>query len=261
MITAVIIDDEARNIALFSYYLEKYCPNVSLEACFTHKAKAINYLRSKKPDVLFLDIVLDNGSGFDILDEVGFNDMHVVLCTAHDEFALRAIRYQVVDYLLKPLEIQELISTVNLIEKKLEIKNNKQIFDASLFSQFAQSRVTSQQRFPIQNKGSIEFVLVEDIFSIESHKGTEKVEMTLRHHKKGEYTLINQTLAQMENKLPNSVFHRVSRTCFVNVMAIESINRNTQYFCTLLNGHRFVIPRNGYKGLLRFMEKIYETTI
>ena len=92
MITAVIIDDEARNIALFSYYLEKYCPNIILEACFSKKAKAINYLRSKKPDVLFLDIVLDNGSGFDILDEVGYDDMQVVLCTAHDEFALRAIR-------------------------------------------------------------------------------------------------------------------------------------------------------------------------
>ena len=261
MITAVIIDDEARNIALFSYYLEKYCPNVSLEACFSKKAKAINYLRSKKPDVLFLDIVLDNGSGFDILDEVGYDDMQVVLCTAHDEFALRAIRYQVVDYLLKPLEIQDLISTVNLIEKKFEVNNKKQVFDASLISQFSQARLTSQQRFPLQNKGSIKFVMVEDILSVESHKGTEKVEMTLRHHKKGEFTLINQTLAQMEKKLPNSVFHRVSRTCFVNVMAIESINRNTQYTCTLLNGHRFIIPRNGYKGLLRFMEKVYETTI
>lgn len=259
--TAVVVDDEARNIALFSYYLEKYCPNVQLEACFSKKAKAISYLRSKKPDILFLDIVLDNGSGFDVLDEVGFNDMQVVLCTAHDEFALRAIRYQVVDYLLKPLEIQELISTVNLIEKKLEVKNNKQIFNASLFSEFTKSRVSSQQRFPIQNKGAIEFVLIEDILSVESHKGTEKVEMTLRHHKKGEYTLVNKTLAQMEKKLSGSTFYRLSRACYINILAIETIHRNTQYMCTLLNGHRIIIPRNRYKSLLSVMEKVYETTI
>ena len=72
---------------------------------------------SNKPDILLLDIVLDEGSGFDILDEVSCNEMQVVMCTAHDEFALRAIRYQVVDYLLKPLGIQDLIATVNKIEK------------------------------------------------------------------------------------------------------------------------------------------------
>jgi len=75
LLTAVIVDDEARNIALFSYYLEKYCPNITLEASFSKKKNAINYLISKKPDILFLDIVLDEGSGFDILDEVGHDGM------------------------------------------------------------------------------------------------------------------------------------------------------------------------------------------
>ena len=84
MFTAVIVDDEARNIALFSYYLEKYCPNINVVASFSKKSNAIRYLTSNKPDILFLDIVLDEGSGFDVLDEVGHEDMQVVMCTAHD---------------------------------------------------------------------------------------------------------------------------------------------------------------------------------
>lgn len=93
MLTAVIVDDEARNIALFSHYLEKYCPNVKLEASFSKKSIAVDYLISNKPDILFLDVVLDKGSGFDVLDEVGYENMQVVICTAHDEFA--AMRYSV----------------------------------------------------------------------------------------------------------------------------------------------------------------------
>ena len=77
-------------------------------------------MRNNKPDILFLDIVLDVGSGFDILEDIDYEDIRVVMCSAHDEFALKAIRYQVTDYLLKPLEIQDLISTVEKIQKKIK---------------------------------------------------------------------------------------------------------------------------------------------
>ena len=70
LLTAEIVDDEARNIALLSYCLEKYCPEVSLVASFTKKSKAISHLRNNNHDILFLDIVIDVGSGFDILEEI-----------------------------------------------------------------------------------------------------------------------------------------------------------------------------------------------
>jgi len=261
LFTAVIVDDEARNIALFSYYLEKYCPNIEVEASFTKKEKAIRYLTNTKPDILFLDIVLDEGSGFDILDEVGHEDMHVVMCTAHDEFALRAIRYQVVDYLLKPLEIQDLVVTVDKIEKKLKSAGEKHVFDASLFSKFPKTKSTVQQRLPISDVGIIDFVALEDIMCIESRKGTIKTEMILRHHEKGEFMTVNQPLHILENKLPGTMFLRISRTCVVNVAAIVAIHRNTQYTCTLTNGYRASISRKGYKALIPFIEKMYETSL
>ncbi len=261
MLNAVIVDDEARNIALFSYYLEKYCPNIKVEASFSKRSRAVRYLTSHKPDILFLDIVLDEGSGFDLLDEVGHEDMQVVMCTAHDEFALRAIRYQVVDYLLKPLEIQDLIATVDKIEKKLNSSEGKQVFDASILSQF-QNLNGLNNRFAFSDRFAIDFVSLDDILCIETQKGRDKCEVVLNHHEKGDFLLINQSIFEMEQKLSsNTNFFRVSRTCIVCVSAISSILRNNKYTLILTNGKRIVIPRKGYKALIDFIEKAYETTL
>jgi len=262
LLTAVIVDDEARNIALFSYYLEKYCPNIILEASFSKKKNAINYLISKKPDILFLDIVLNEGSGFDILDEVGHDGMQVVMCTAHDEFALRAIRYQVVDYLLKPLEIQDLIATVNKIETKLQSANGKQVFDADLLPQFNAVKGGPSQRFTFSDKFSIDFVSVDDIICVETHKGKDKAEMILKNHEKNDFILVNMSLQEIEKKLQHTnSFFRVSRTSLVCISAIKSILKNTQYTVVLSNGKKIFISRRGYKALVEFIEKAYETKV
>lgn len=262
MLTAVIVDDEARNIALFSYYLEKYCPNIKLEASFSKKKNATKYLISNKPDILFLDIVLDEGSGFDILDEVGYHEMQVVMCTAHDEFALRAIRYQVVDYLLKPLEIQDLIATVNKIEKKLQSTNDKQVFDADLLTQFNAVKGGPSQRFTFSDRFSIDFVSVDDIICVETHKGKDKAEMILKSHEKNDFKLVNMSIQEIEKKLQHTKsFFRVSRTSLVCISAIKSILRNAQYTIVLSNGKKIFISRKGYRALIDFIEKVYETKV
>jgi two-component system LytT family response regulator len=261
LISAVIVDDEARNIALLSHCLEKYCPQVSLVASFTKKKKAISHLRNNKPDILFLDIVLDSGSGFDILEEIDHEDIRVVMCSAHDEFALKAIRYQVTDYLLKPLEIQDLISTVEKIEKRIAKYKKRQVYDSSHFTSFNNAMPTINQRIAISEKSSVDFVSIDEILCVETHNGTHKTEIVLKHHAKREHIVVGKPLLEMEKKLPQSIFFRVSRTSIVNVTAIRTIHRNVQYTHTLTNGYRIQIPRAGYKLLISFMEKIYQTII
>lgn len=262
LLTAVIVDDEARNIALFSYYLEKYCPNIKLVASFLKKSKAIDYLLSKKPDILFLDIVLDHGSGFDILDEICCDDTQVVMCTAHDEFALRAIRYQVVDYILKPIEIQDLIATVDKIDKKLKSANGKQVYDAEVLSQFNLGSRNISQRFALSDRFSIDLISVEDIICVETHKGKEKTEVMLKSHDKNEFIIANVSIQEAEKKLQSTkTFFRVSRSTLVCVTAIKSILRNVQYTIVLSNEKRIFISRKGYRELVDFIEKTFETKV
>lgn len=262
MLTAVIVDDEARNIAILFYYLEKYCPKIKLIASFSKKNKAVQYLLSNKPDILFLDIVLDRGSGFDILDEVNHTDMQIVMCTAHDEFALRAIRYQVVDYLLKPVEIQDLISTVDTIEKKHKSTNGTQVYDAELLAQLNSKRVSVPKHLTASNRFSIDFVSIDEIICVETHKGKDKTEVVLTCHGKDDFLLLNMSIQEVEKRLQGTkTFFRVSRSCVVCITAIKSILRNVQYTIVLTNGKKIYISRNGYRTLVDFIEKTYETEV
>ena len=130
-------------------------------------------MRNNKTDILFLDIVLDVGSGFDILEDIDYEDIRVVMCSAHYEFALKAIRYQVTDYLLKPLEIQDLISILEKIQKKINKHKERQVYDSSHFSSFNGSLAAINQRIAIAEKSSIDFVSVDVILCGETSKGTQ----------------------------------------------------------------------------------------
>ena len=87
-------------------------------------------------DILFLDLILDEGTGFDLLDQIDYADLHIVICTAHDEFALKAIQYEVVDYLLKPIEIKDLQQTIAKIKDKRK-QDEKPLYDAKAISKFS----------------------------------------------------------------------------------------------------------------------------
>ena len=124
----ILIDDEPWNLELLTYYIEKYCADLQIEAAFSKRVEAEKYLKDKNNrsavDILFLDLILDEGTGFDLLDQIDFAHLHIVICTAHDEFALKAIQYEVVDYLLKPIEIQDLQNTIEKIKANINKRKN-----------------------------------------------------------------------------------------------------------------------------------------
>ena len=170
---------------------------------------------------------------------------------------LCAIRYQVVDYLLKPIEIQDLIVTVNKIEAKSKSRNGKQVFDADLLTQLSTGHRPIPQRFAMSDRSSIDFVSLDDIICVETHKGKDKTEVVVKGHEKNEFILSNTPIKEVEKKLQSTgTFFRVSSSCLVCVTAIKSILRNDQYTIVLTNGKKIFISRNGYKTLIDFMEKI-----
>ena len=106
------------------------------------------------------------------------------MCSAHDEFALKAIRYQVTDYLLKPLEIQDLISTVEKIQKRIKKHKERQVYNSSHYRSLNGSLAATNHRIAISEKSSVDFVSVDEIMCVETHKGTHKSEIVLKHHAK-----------------------------------------------------------------------------
>ena len=131
---AILIDDEKNNLDLLSHFVKKYCLDVEIVSeCLTYQDALID-IDELKPDLLFLDIVLDENTAFDLLKEVKFKKYNIIFTTAYDEYAINAFKYNTADYLLKPILIDDLITAVgkiNIRSKAMDYLDSSQITNLS----------------------------------------------------------------------------------------------------------------------------------
>ena len=118
MFKAILVDDERMSLEVLAIKLRKLAPEMEILATFQSSEEAVVGIRQLKPDVLFLDIEMPQMNGFQVLETVGDIPFALVFVTAYDRFALKAFKYSALDYLLKPIDTQELIATVHKIEKQ-----------------------------------------------------------------------------------------------------------------------------------------------
>ena len=118
MIKAIIIDDEIHSIETLEWKLKNYCKDVDVVATFTNPAEGLQHIDQNKIDLLFLDIEMPGMTGFDLLQKVSNFTFDVIFTTAYDEYGIRAIKYSALDYLLKPVQVDELIEAISKFQKK-----------------------------------------------------------------------------------------------------------------------------------------------
>ncbi|NJO90168.1 MAG: response regulator [Chloroflexia bacterium] len=128
MINALIIDDEAHCVEALMILLNKYCPNVNVISTCTDGECGLKSIEEHQPDLVFLDIAMPKMGGFDMLSRLDKIDFEIIFTTAYDNFAIKAFKVSAVDYLLKPVDKQELINAVNVAEERIELqKQNRQL--------------------------------------------------------------------------------------------------------------------------------------
>ena len=118
MITAIIIDDEAKGRLALREKLSHYCPQVQLQAEASNGQEALLMIQQLKPQLIFLDIEMPRMNGFEMLNALPEKNFHVIFTTAYDQYAIKAIKYAAFDYLLKPIDIEELKIAVEKIAGK-----------------------------------------------------------------------------------------------------------------------------------------------
>ena len=121
---AVIVDDEKDSREILSNYLKKYCPDVNVCGFGESVSTGLEAIKKHNPDIVFLDIEMPYGNGFDLLDKAGDLTFEVVFVTAFDNYAIQALNQSAAYYLLKPIDIDELIKAVEKIKNERESKNN-----------------------------------------------------------------------------------------------------------------------------------------
>jgi two-component system LytT family response regulator len=119
MIKAIIIDDEKTSRETLKGLLKRYCKNVEITAEADGYQSGVETIKILKPDVIFLDIQMPDGSGFKLLDDIGEIDFEVIFSTAYDQFAIKAFKYSALDYLLKPINPEDLITSIDKLEQRM----------------------------------------------------------------------------------------------------------------------------------------------
>ncbi len=206
--SALIVDDEiiARDVVI--HLLEKHCPNVEVVGTADGVETALTQIRKLKPSIVFLDIKMKDGNGFELLDRFHKSNFHVVFMTAYDEFALKAFRYNALDYLLKPIESGDLVQTIARIEDLTNhnIRNFRSRVDTEDFDTIVLCQKYEYHR-----------VKLRDIIYCQSDDNYTNFIITERK----DPILCAKTLKHFEQLLPSNQFIRIHQRYLVNISAIK----------------------------------------
>jgi len=247
-ITAVIIDDEISNIILLENYLNKYCPLVDLIGEANTISSAVTLINTKKPKLIFLDIMLDEGTGFDVLEEVTHKDSKVIFVSSHNEYAIKAFKYSAIDYVLKPIEIEDLILAVNKAYDDID----KEIYTNTVQLDMVNKSLEVKEPLnfiAIPSIDKIEFIKIEDIIYLQSDG-----RYTVFFLKDGKKIVASRNLGEYENIIDKNLFFRIHNSYIVNLKHVVSINKRDGVYCEMINRISLPIAKRRQDSLNRFLK-------
>ena len=216
MIRALIVDDESKNIRILHGLLQTYCPQVHVVGHANGFHKALELIESSHPDLLFLDIEMPYGNAFDLLEKIMPVKFEIIFVTAFNDYALKAFRYSALDYLLKPVNIDELKDAVAKAEQKLNQKNvNLQL--NNFINNFKKAEL---QKIALPLLDGLLFVPVPEITYLHA-KGS----YTDVHLHNGEIHTTARTIKDYEDMLSQDTFCRVHHAYLINVNHIKKYSR------------------------------------
>lgn len=249
--TAFIVDDELDNVEVLKHFVKQYCPSLNIIGEALTRSDAISFLKQNSPDILFLDIVLDIGTSFDILEEIQIEKTQVIFVTAYDEFAIKAFKYNAVDYVLKPIVITELISAVDRAKDRLEESEyfNKEQIKNLMDTLSSDDSKVNPKILAIPTIDNIEMVNVDDIYYCKSDG--KYTEFYLAGKKK---LVSSRNIGEYENLLDETLFFRIHKSYLVNLQALEKIDKAAGNYCILKDGTSLPIAKRRQDRLVRFLK-------
>lgn len=245
MIKAIIIDDESKGRLSLNKLCEKYCKgDVQVMGLGDSVAMAKKLIELHDPDLVFLDIRMPMGDGFTLLesyDEVPFD---VIFTTAYDQYALKAFKFSAIDYILKPIDIDELKQAVEKIKKKRNSStpsNNQQI-------QTLKENLTAKKfdRIALPTTEGFTFVKNEDILRCEANGNYTAFFLT-----SGKKMLITKTLKYYDEMLQDSGFFRTHKSHLINLQYISKFIKGKQGYVEMIDKSRLEVSTRKREELLK----------
>ena len=215
---ALIVDDEPKARKNLLNLLTEYCPNVDVINAVGTVDDAVDVINQNDIDLLFLDIEMDGETGFDLLERFEEIDFTIIFITAHDEYALKAFKFSAIDYLLKPVDIDDLKGAVDKVESRKHITSNKAQLD------YLMDQLKTNQPPPkliVHTSESLVFVDFVDIMRCESDEGYTTV-----HLVNAKPILSSKNIKYFEDLLETRSFFRIHRSHLINLRMVKEYIKN-----------------------------------
>lgn len=229
MIRAVLIDDEPKNNRILKLMLEEFCPDVLIEGQADNATEGVTLIRETEPDLVFLDIEMPYGSGFDLLDQLKPIRFEVIFITAFNDYSLKAIKYSALDYLLKPVNIDELIAAVTKAAEKVAARNINSRIENLLYN--LKKPAQNIQKIALPSKEGYVFVLLSDIIRCESKSG-----YTTFYIKDMEKIVSSKNIKEYEPLLSDNIFFRIHNSHIVNLNHVKKYHRGRGGYLEMEDG-------------------------
>jgi two-component system LytT family response regulator len=218
VIRTVLVDDEIDSIRVLERLLETHCPKINIVGKAAGVESAMEIIQASKPDLLFLDIEMTQGNAFDLLNKLKPLNFLVIFVTAFAEYAIRGFKYSALDYLLKPIDIDELVAAVARAAERLQEKNLTD--QLKIFQENIGTYQLNLQKLAVPIPTGLMFVVIRDIIRLEA-KGS----YTVIHLQNKEQLLTTRNIKEYEMLLPESIFFRAHNSHIINLLQIKKYHK------------------------------------
>lgn len=209
----IIVDDDPGCIDTLEAILKKYCPQLQILGSVNTIGDAVQLINSKAPQLVFLDVEIGNEMGFDLFNYFSSPEFEVVFTTAHEKYALKAIKSSCYDFLLKPVVIQEVVNVVSKLEKE---KKNTSAQNAGVLMDNLKSKDNVLQKIAIPSNEGYAFINVSDIISLEADGKYTKIVT-----QSGLKSLSTKNIGEFEELLNSELFFRTHKSWIVNLNHVK----------------------------------------
>jgi len=242
MLKAIIVDDEPYCCEALATLLEDN-PEVEIISICHNAADALSAIQKYSPDLVFLDVEMPKMNGFEMLGQLGSINFHLIFTTSYDQYALKAIRFSAIDYLLKPIDAEELQNAVQKVIQRFQKPIAQQL---EILMQKIHSPSTPIGRIAMPTMEGLQMIQVDSIISCESDSN-----YTILHLKDKKKKVASSTLKEIEELLEDHSFVRVHRCYLVNLNEIEKYLKGEGGYLVMSDGTTIDVSRSKKEVLLK----------
>jgi len=244
----IVVDDEQDAVDFITSIIGEYCPSLEVIAKANNVNQGVAAIKDNKPDLVFLDVEMPNGTGFDLLAQFPEKNFDVVFITAFNHYAIKAIKFSAVDYILKPININEFIEAVERVVKKRRERNTQSNDNLKILMENLKSSLPS--RLAIPTSDGMEYINPRDIIRIEADRSYSWFYLN-----GGRKMLVSKHLKEFQELLSDRYFFRSHNSHLINLKYVKKYIRKEGGYIEMTDGAVISVSRNRKDLFLAQMAK------